>query len=346
MDKRRVVVVSEDLAEPWDEGIKKFTWSLSKAIARTADVRMLNVDRSGVGGEEAVRIPSSKTFLKRELWQEVRYFDPDAVLYVPSPSSTIASFFRAAVLRRAAPRAFVGMIALIPRQHGALAKPLLKHMAPDLVWVPSYRSLLYLSGVSVRGETLPVGVDTTVLAPPAAGEREELRHRHGIGERTFVCLHVGHLSPHRNVRALASLRDVAGVEVIVIGSTSTPEGSAVRRGLDANGVRVIREYVDVSEYYKLADCYVFPVKSSDGSIEMPLSVLEALSSGLPVLTTPFGGLRDFLAAGDDLRYWESEQELVAAVTSLRDVPPPAVRDMSDFDWRRIAERVMGALEKR
>ena len=148
------------------------------------------------------------------------------------------------------------------------------------------------------------------------------------------------------MEALAALSDVRGTDVILIGSTSTPEDRALRDRLEARGVRVIREFVNVEEYYKLADCYIFPVNDSDGSVEMPLSVLEALASGVPVLTTSFGGLRDFFMEGDDLRYWDTPEALVAAADSIRTDPPQRVRDMGEFSWQRIAERVLETLDRR
>jgi len=339
-------VISEDLAEPWDEGIKKFAYSVARAMERGHDVRMVNVDRSGVGGEAAVRVPGTRTFMSAALAGTVRSFRPDIVLYVPSPSNTLGSFVRSGVLKWLAPRARHGMVALIPREHAARRKLFLKWAAPHIVWVPSYRSLLRLSRLSLGGDVLPVGVDPDVFTPPRGREKRDLRARYGIDDKAFVALHVGHLSRKRNLGALASLRELAGsdgVAVILIGSTTTPEDRALRKELEAKGVRVIREVVDVQHFYRLADCYVFPVEDSEGCVEMPLSVVESLASGLPVVTTPFGGLRDFLPAGDDVRYWSSPEELGEAVRSLRKGPSPEIRDMKDFYWDSIAARIVNAL---
>ena len=43
----RILIVSEDLVEPWDEGIKKFTVSVAGALAGDHDVTVINVDRGG-----------------------------------------------------------------------------------------------------------------------------------------------------------------------------------------------------------------------------------------------------------------------------------------------------------
>ena len=46
--------------------------------------------------------------------------------------------------------------------------------------------------------------------------------------------------------------------------------------------------------FRRADVYVFPSSYGEG---MPISVLEAMASGLPVVTRPVGGLKDFFTDG-------------------------------------------------
>jgi glycosyltransferase involved in cell wall biosynthesis len=349
---RRIVIISEDLVEPWDEGIKKFAFSIGRALGDHHPVRMINVDRGGfaaarngaAAGAPAIHtVASTRTFMQPALRRAVTTFEPDVVFYVPSSSATIASFVRAFALRRHWPRARHGMMALIPRRHASRWKPILRGAAPDVTFVASYSSLLHLSDLSLRGDVLPVGVDPAVFRPAGDGEKAALRRAHGVAAEAFVYLHVGHLSPKRNLLALARLQREPGAQVVVIGSTSTPEDASLRAGLEAAGVRVIREFVPVDEFYRLADAYVFPVIDSEGCVEIPLSVIEALASGLPVIARPFGGLRDFVSPGDDVRYFESEDEMVAHARSLQRGPRPRVRDMGDFAWGRVAERMLSRL---
>lgn len=352
---RRILIVSEDLVEPWDEGIKKFAYSIGHALAPDHPVRLINVDRSGgaaarngahapePGALPIVDVAGSRTFMTLSLRREVVSFQPEAIVYVPSPSSTVGSFLRSYVLRRHWSRARVGMVALIPRRHPPELRSLLQGAAPDVLFVPSYASLLHASDMSLRGELLSVGVDLATFRPARADEKAALRRARGIPGEAFVFLHVGHLSEKRNLRALAKLAALPNAHVVVIGSTSTPEDAALRAYLEAAGVRVIRELVPVHEFYRLADAYVFPTIDSEGCVEVPLSVLEALASGLPVLARPFGGLRDILAPGDDVCYFGDDDELVSLADALRRGSSPPVRDVSRFAWRAIAERIVARL---
>lgn len=362
----RIVIVSEDLVEPWDEGIKKFAYSIGRALVVDHPVRVINVDRAGAvfrngsrttasaapGGAadrpaaHAVAIhdvPGTRTFVQPALRHEVASFLPQFVVYVASPSNTVGSFLRAFALRRHWPHARHAMVALIPRRHRTRDRILLSAAAPDVIFVPSYASLLHLNDLSLRGDLLPVGVDLAQFRKPEAGERETLRAKYNIPADAIVYLHVGHLSPKRNVASLARLAREQSAHVIVIGSTSTPEDVSVRAALESAGVRVIREFVAVDEFYRLADAYMFPVIDSEGCVEIPLSVLEALASGLPVIARPFGGLRDVLPAGADLRYYETDDEMVSHARALRAQARPETRDMSEFAWRAIAERMLARL---
>ena len=189
-----------------------------------------------------------------------------------------------------------------------------------------------------------MGVDLKIFRPARDDERTSaLRRARGIPADAFVFLHVGHLSEKRNLRALAKLAAVPNAQVVVIGSTSTPEDASLRRDLETAGVRVIREFVPVDEFYRLADAYVFPTVDSEGCVEIPLSVLEALASGLPVLARPFGGLRDVLAPGDDVRYFDTDEELLEAAYALRATARPRIRDVGEFSWRAVAERIVTRL---
>ncbi len=367
----RIVIVSEDLVEPWDEGIKKFAFSIGRALFVDHPVRVINVDRGGVifrNGSRAERaakdpaaresigrpsphtfaihdVPGTRTFIQPALRHELVSFVPNLVVYVASPSDTVGSFLRTFALRRAWPKARHAMVALIPRRHKKRDRILLTATAPDVIFVPSYASLLHLNDLSLRGALLPVGVDLAQFRTPHEGERAALRAKYNVPTGATVYLHVGHLSPKRNVVSLAQLAREPDAHVIVIGSTSTPEDLSVRLTLEKAGVRVIREFVAVEEFYRLADAYVFPVIDVEGCVEIPLSVLEALASGLPVIARAFGGLRDVLPAGDDLRFYETDEEMLAHARALRAGARPATRDMSDFSWRAIGERLVSRLSQ-
>ena len=77
-------------------------------------------------------------------------------------------------------------------------------------------------------------------------------------------------------------------------------------------VKVIIGYVEnIAEYYAASDLYLFTVEEKDrGAITLPLSVLEAVYSGIPVLTTKYEALKEYFPEGQCFRYYENSEDLV------------------------------------
>jgi glycosyltransferase involved in cell wall biosynthesis len=342
---KRIAVVSEDLRPPWHEEIQKFAWSVGRALATDHDVMQIDVGRAGSDGAEEAdrRIRRTRGFMSRSLRRELRSFSPDAVLYVPAASATMGGFLRCLSLRRHVPHAALGMAALVARRHAGAAGPLLRAAAPDVLFVSSYRSLLQTRLLSLSGELVPTGFDPSTFRRPHPGEREMLREAYGITPGSYVCLHVGPVIPGRNLSSLIPLAGEPGSSVIVVtGGGRSPDGR-LRAGLERAGVRVLDDRASVSEWYHAADCFVFPVQDGAEEVEVPPGVFEALASGVPVVSTPFGGLRDFLQAGEDLHYIERGNELLDAVSRLRERGTAAVRPMDAYTWERIARRIVEVL---
>ena len=74
---------------------------------------------------------------------------------------------------------------------------------------------------------------------------------------------------------------------------------------------------------------------------MPLSVLEAMSCNLPVITTRFGALPRAFAEGNGLTFAESEDDLLRELQKVRDRLEPRTRDkVLPYGW----DNVMDSLE--
>ena len=95
---------------------------------------------------------------------------------MPSPSSTIGSFVRAFMLRRHWPSARIGMVALIPRRHSGNKRILLQGAAPDILFVPSYASLLHASDLSLNGLRNDFGVGVRFHGPRTTPLRIEFAY--------------------------------------------------------------------------------------------------------------------------------------------------------------------------
>lgn len=234
------------------------------------------------------------------------------------------------------------MIALVPLRKPGRLKPILRYLHPGPILVPSYRSLLLLARLSLRGDVVPLGVDRRLYRTRDSGGKNELRRRAGIDTNAFVFLLSNQSCRLDNLDAVARLCRIAGA-VVAVGSKG--DGHPTDAMLASRGIRVLPPPDDPAELFGLADCFVFPQRDSCDAVEIPMCVLEALSSGVPVVSTPFGGLRDFLAEGEDLTYWNSADELARAARNLCTGEPAQVRNMDQFGWDRIVDRIMDYMNR-
>jgi glycosyltransferase involved in cell wall biosynthesis len=159
---------------------------------------------------------------------------------------------------------------------------------------------------AARIAAIPNGIDTTRFAPVGAAEREALRRRLQLPEgRLFA--YTGKLNRGKGLEFL--------LRVWNDWVKTHPEGRLVLLGSGAmqflSCEAELREYVrqhglessvvfagsvsNVPEYLQAADGFLFPSESE----ALPLALLEALSTGLPVIASDIGAHHDIVTPGQD-----------------------------------------------
>ena len=136
-----------------------------------------------------------------------------------------------------------------------------------------------------------------------------MRAKYGLDEGKFIILHVGSIKKKRDIQVLPGLQGGES-QVLIVGSESIKTEQKLYRELSEKGCLVWRTYFDhIEEIYALADCYIFPIIRKTACIELPLSVMEAMSCNLPVISTRFGALTRIFDEGDGLFFVDSEEVL-------------------------------------
>lgn len=244
------------------------------------------------------------------------------------------------MLKSYAPSAMVALVLLQPRRHTLPGRRVLSLFQPDLVLTQSERTRLYARALGCRTAVLPPAVDLDRFRTAAAEEKCALRERHGLPRDAFLALHVGHAKAGRNVDVLARLRPDA--EPVFVAGSSAGVDEEILQNLRASGVTVIDHYVEsIEEIYRASDCYVFPVRSAEDAIEMPLSVLEAMACNLPVVTMRFGGLPDLFREGPGLRFAANERQLIERVQVRDWMQPCGTRVMVEpYSWSNAARALL------
>ncbi len=339
----RILVFSERLVPPPDEGIKKLTLNLAAALRGLGhDVLTLTTGGIDWPAMAVANVRADRALRSADLAQHAAAFGPDLIVYVPTASLTLASGLRAKTLKRYTRGTPVVLIATQGRRHNAGVRLAGRLIGPDLCAVQSRHTEAQARALGWRAVRLPPGVDTEMFHPVSLGEKRRLRRAHDLPENGDIILHVGHLNQARGVMSLASLTDLA--LPVLAASTTTVQDAALTAALRSAGVHLITHYIPrVHELYQLADLYLFPVPPNPdepSSTDWPLSVLEAAACDLPILTTRFGALPETWSERSGVTFYDDEAGLRAGLLHLREHSAHTRPLIEPFSWENTARHLL------
>lgn len=195
-------------------------------------------------------------------------------------------------------------------------------------------------------EVIPNGVDTSRYTPPSAVERSAARSHLGLPADAFVAIFIGHEFERKGLGiAMQALRDAPDAILLVVGGTADmvrrAEAQARRSGVDER-VRFVGRQIDPRLHLRASDVLVLPSAYEANA----LVVLEALSCGLPVISTRVGFAPDIIVDGVNGCLVERDPDVVAQrLRSLQaqNLAPwrEAARHTAEAHaWPRIAQRYL------
>jgi glycosyltransferase involved in cell wall biosynthesis len=323
-----------------DQGERVFFRELGSRLRARVPTVLYSSSRESSGMVEQVpgnRLISPK--LAGRLWRH----RPRAIVYLYP--ITVGALVRARLLRLFGHGAPVAMIALASHPLGRLGRAFGRLLGPKVVLVASEAERRRLRSVGRIVDTLPVGVDVQRFRPPEPGEKQRLRRSWGLPVEGDVVLHVGHLVRARNLQVLTALAARTSITPVLLASHVRDSGSQdLLDELRRAGVVVLEGYQPgVEELYRAVDCYVFTSRAWGGGIEMPLSVLEALASDLPVASTLFGALPERFENSDGVRFATSDEDLIEMVVRQVRERPHTRHLVEQYSWDAVADRVLSLL---
>jgi glycosyltransferase involved in cell wall biosynthesis len=147
-------------------------------------------------------------------------------------------------------------------------------------------------------DVIPNGVSTSAFASPSIS-RNVWRRREGLRNEDIVFASVARLSAPKDpltlVRAFAVVADADNrVRLLVAGGgplRSDVEGLAAALGVSGK-VRILGARTDVADVLGASDAFILS-STWEGS---PLSIMEAMAAGLPVICTAVGGVPEVVDA--------------------------------------------------
>jgi starch synthase len=215
-------------------------------------------------------------------------------------------------------------------------------------------------GMGYVGEALvcvPNGVPTPPPADPT--EQAEIYRRLGVSERRpgqITCMFLANHTPNKGLHVLLeAFSQLRCPYQLIVGGEKRPEvdySAAQARQSEDQRIVVTGRLTDaeVAALFRRADLFVFPTLADT----FPLSILEAMSYGVPVLASHVGGIPHqidgrcgaLISPGsvgelvDALGHFAREPELLAEMGRQA-----RLRVMSQFTWESSAKRAAAEYER-
>lgn len=189
-----------------------------------------------------------------------------------------------------------------------------------------------------------MGVDLSRFSPGAHPEiRARLARQLSVDPAQTFVLCVGRLIPEKGVldfveaarRVVAARRDT----VFLLAGTG-PLLEELRGGVTAAGaaehIKILGWRNDIQDLVKASDIFVLPSYYMEG---LPVSILEAMACGKPVVTTHHKGCEDAVVDGETALLVPVKQPAVLAEKMLALIADPALRERMGRAGRQRVERV-------
>lgn len=142
------------------------------------------------------------------------------------------------------------------------------------------------------------GVDDSTFRPASQGDRAAARRRLGLPGEAFVVGGMGRLAYEKNFAAVPELAERHGEAIFVIAGSGPEEGmlkeKATRLGV-SDRVRFLGAVTDRTGFYHALDVFILP-SLHEG---LPMALLEAMASGIPVLASRLEGIAAALVEGEE-----------------------------------------------
>lgn len=221
----------------------------------------------------------------------------------------------------------------------------------DLLLSPSewMSEQLSWNGVRSKKEVVQLGVDVEKFVP---GKNEELRASLGIGPDDVVVGQHGRLAHEKDIKTL--LRGFVrarhkhhNLKLLVV-ADGLPELKKLLEKQD--GVIFPGSQDDISPYLQCMDIFVV-----SSLVETTcLAALEAMSAGLPLISTPVGFVKDYVKEGENgflFPFKDSHQlsrkiDFLVRHPTLRHRMGDTARQMvvEEFSWKKTAAQIVDHLQ--
>ncbi len=271
-------------------------------------------------------------------WKRMIKEKPDVIHFILTPTlnGLLAQKFASII----SPKSKIIVSAIHPTLTGSR---LVKSLRPDMILTQSISSKKMFEEMGWNVHFFPNGVDTTKFIEAGPETKRAIRNKYGINEADYLFLHLASLTTERNLESLVSIEKKTDCKVMIVGREHEVCNPSLLQQLMSNVSYLWQKHFDsIEEIYQATDCYIFPTKHPRACIETPLSVLEAMSCNLPIITTRFGALPDlFPEPVPGLHFIEDTDDLTYVIDKIKHGEKTDTRSaVMRYDWDVLFPKLM------
>lgn len=163
-----------------------------------------------------------------------------------------------------------------------------------------------------------IGLDLQKFVPQTSEKKKMLRHQYGFTEEDFILIYVGELSYRKHqdliIKAVSRLiRSIPNLKLLIVGAGSkSAEYKELTKSLNIErNVGFLGYREDIPQLMALSDIAV----STSRQEGLPVNVMEAMATGLPIVVTNCRGNRD-LVINDVNGYIVEIDDVIGCATSI------------------------------
>jgi glycosyltransferase involved in cell wall biosynthesis len=145
-------------------------------------------------------------------------------------------------------------------------------------------------------------VDTSKFRPVSASEKRRLRQQLVIPRKTTIVTYAGRLVSYKGLPLLLRVAEMIQSKFSEVGFVLVGSGGVDMHNCEAELKKFVKEMGleesicfsgevgNVHEYLQASDIFVLPSEED----AFPLALVEAMACGLPVISTPVGGIQEII----------------------------------------------------
>jgi glycosyltransferase involved in cell wall biosynthesis len=234
----------------------------------------------------------------------------------------------------------------------AVRNMILRHAGVFVAICTDLASELAVNGVnSAAIRLVPNSVDTQKFRPVNRREKQMLRTKLALPQDDTIITYTGRLVSYKGLPLLLDVwtelnRERKDSTLVLLGSGGLDMHNCeaeLKAYVSEHGLRDSVHFAgdvpNVHEYLQASDIFVFPTESD----AFPLALVEAMACGLPVVSTPVGGIKDIIThMHDGLLVPPAERrQTYDALTTLMAEPALAAR-LGEAARQTVQERYSAA----